>query len=609
MTSTSLQRVSITPVFNRRVLLWLVAFGSLATLLAVLTVVVRNNPGSSADVTVLAEVSSWHAPGLTGFSKVINVTNNWPAVALGSAGIAFLWLLGRTREAFGFAVIGGIVGLAAFAGDLTLGEIVGRSRPLGPAGGPSFPSGHVFGSTVFFGFWGFLAVHFGLNKKLLALMLALLGAMILAVGFVRIYEQAHWPSDVAAGYLLGGLWLLALIPFFLYIQRVSWLFPTKNHEDLSIRACESCRVETSIASTVFLDPERGTATKIYRPPGLVRILYWLAFQARFPYESNIAALHAAQHRRKIAGLLTLHRFGKDLVAPATTAECIHGRCSFVTEFVPGEKVENDEAAREFLGQVAETFAEAGLSVWQVNPRNPHAHTNLIRTPSGDLKIIDLESAIVTLFPAPGQWRSALKRGNVPVFDDIDFERMRRYVAANALALEGTLGPEGVAELRIAVNGAERAIREWKDAEPRIWGRLISRTYRLLDWKAHFQHMMHAMVGANRAAETFLSRGLSRWERDGRLAQPEAASLWARLASVRGSRRPLSPGGAPGAQHGDRRADTGHEERGAVAYLASRPLRHKLLVRLMIDQTAWSLPFGLYRRLHLYRWLAPSAGRG
>ena len=158
---------------------------------------------------------------------------------------------------------------------------------------------------------------------------------------------------------------------------------------------------------------------------MVRLLYWLAFQARFPYESNPEALHAAVYRRKIASLLTVHMFGKELVAHVTSEGCNHGKCSFVTEFVPGEKVENDGPVREFLGQVSKTFAEAGLSVWQVNPRNPHAHTNLIRNPSGDLVIIDLESAVVTLMPSRGQWRSSLRQGNLPIFDDIDFGRLRQ----------------------------------------------------------------------------------------------------------------------------------------------------------------------------------------
>ena len=637
-------------VIRHRVILWLAAVGTLVTLLTLLSLAIKNEPTPSQDQTILDWVIGRDAPLIAGFFEGINfLTSNLPAMGLGLAGIAFLWLLGMTREAFGFALVGGIVGIVAFGGDYTLGEFVGRSRPL-EMGSESFPSGHTFGSTVFFGFWGFLAVYFGLKKKLLVPLLILLAALILAVGFARIFEQAHWPSDVAAGYLLGVLWLLLLIPFFLYIQRVSWLSIPKRDEDLTVRACETCRVEKSIASTVVLDPERGTATKVYSPPGVVRLLYWLAFQARFPYENNRAALQAARHRRRIAGLLTSHRFGKDLVAPVTTVECMHGQCSFVTEFVPGEKVMNDEPAKLFLGQVAETFAEAGLSVWQVNPRNPHAHTNLIRTPDGDLKIIDLESAVVTPIPAPGQWRSALKRGTFPVFDDIDFERLRHYVTANGSALAVSLGPAGMAELSDAVDLGEEAIRSWKDAEPRVWGRLISRVYRLLDWKGSFLHLKHALAGAGGAAEVFLNRGIDRWEAEGRLEPSQTAELRTHLASgeahqafrhlgahlilsvaimvpvpglrsaarfawtlafwlrVQGSRL-LRGASAPAG-----RASNIHSPLvmllalvpsfGAVAYLAARPLRQKPLIRLMLDQTGQKLPFHLYARMRLGRLLAP-----
>jgi len=44
--------------------------------------------------------------------------------------------------------------------------------------------------------------------------------------------------------------------------------------------------------------------------------------------------------------------------------------------------------------------------------------------------------------------------------------------------------------------------------------------------------------------------------------------------------------------------------GGVAYLASAPMRSKIIVRLMLDQAAWKLPFHLYRRTHIGRWLAP-----
>ena len=65
-----------------------------------------------------------------------------------------------------------------------------------------------------------------------------------------------------------------------------------------------------IASRVVLDQQQGTATKVYRKHFLVRLLYWLAFQAPFPYISNIAALKAARYRRRIAGLITKFYLGR-----------------------------------------------------------------------------------------------------------------------------------------------------------------------------------------------------------------------------------------------------------------------------------------------------------
>ena len=572
---------------------------------------------------------------------------------MGLAGTAFLFLLGKPRVAFAFAVVGAVVGIVAVTGDYTLGEVVGRTRPLADKPVPSFPSGHVFGSTVFFGFSSFLAVQYRLEKKILVPFLAVMALLILAVGPARIYEQAHWPSDVAAGYLLGALWLLILIPSFLYFRRRIWAESshlTEAHSAAIFQIPEEKgrRVERSIGSVVVLDPQEGTARKTYRPPRLVRLLYWLSFQASFPYDSNPAALQAASYRRTIAGLLTVHRFGKDLVAPATGVDCVNGEFQFVTEYVPGPKVENDQATKQFLGQVAETFVEAGLSVWQINPLNPHAHTNLIRNSDGDLKIIDLESAVVTPFLGPGEWRSALRSGNFPVFDDIDFPRLRRYMSANVVALEGSLGPAGVLELTQAVDRCEAAIQCWKEGEPRIWGRFARRVYMLLNWKPFFQRVSGGLAGANQASLAYLNSGIGRWEGEGRLTPTEGEALRSRIGSVEArdalqhlgahlvltaifrfpigsivrlgwtvafwgvyqTRRFVRRGGEPA-----RRASNVHSPLvmaisiipgfGALAYVAARPLRHKLLVRLVLDQIATKLPFKIYRRLHFGQWLARS----
>ena len=400
-----------------------------------------------------------------------------------------------------------------------------------------------------------------------------------------------------------------------------------------------------------LDPERGTATKTYDPPGVVRLLYWLAFQAKFPYEYNQSALDAALYRRKIASALTIHRFGKDLVAGTTAADCALGECTFVTQFIPGEKVENDEPTKLFLGQVAETFAEAGLGVWQINPRNPHAHTNVIRNADGDLIIIDLESAVVTPIPAPGQWRAAMRSGNIPIFDDIDFGRLRSYITDNEGALQQSLGSDGLAQFREDVDLGEVGLRTWQDSEPRIWGKLISRVYRLLDFRGFYNRFTHMLKGADRASENFFNLGIERWESEGRLSPSEAAQLRSQISSGdaqsavhhMGVHLVLSvaivipiPGlrsaarflwtllfwlKALVARNWSRISRRGVKVPnvhtplvmvvalvpaiGGVAYLASPPLRKKTLVRLLLDQAASKMPFKLYTRTRLNRVLAPA----
>jgi undecaprenyl-diphosphatase len=627
------------------------AVGLLAALLAWFTVNVTNDALLPRDQAVLAWVSGWSLPGLSGLLSVVSaLTGAEAGMAYGLVGVSVLLLLGKTRGASVFTIIAMSIGFVSIMGDYTLGEIVDRSRPEAAAAStaPSFPSGHVFGSMVFFGFMAFLAVYHRLEMKLLVPMLAVLGALIILVGPARVHESSHWPTDVAAGYLLGAIWLLILAPVYIYARSTKFLASRAQTPVQMIEDSEVPRMASSIASLVWLDPKQGTASKIYKPPAVVRIIYWLAFQAKFPYIGNRAALEAAGYRRKVASLIAKHRFGKDMVSPVLAVNDRDGKFEFVTEYVAGKEAENDDTAKELLGQISEAFAEAGLSVWQVNPRNPHAHTNLILTADGDYKIIDLESSLATPFLPKGQRLSAMKAGNFPVFDDVDLPRLHGYVAANSEALTASLGAQGVAELEEAAEGLEASIRSWKGGELRIWGRIASLVYRVFNWKGAYQATARAVEGGEQAAQTFLSAGIDRWSSEGRLAPSEAkelntylaspevggalrhlgahmvltaifrfplgsllrlawtATFWARiqLAWLRGRKAPVSAGGSnihnplvmalsliPGF--------------GAVAYLAARPLRRKILVRLMLDQTSMKLPFRLYARLHLGRWLAPS----
>src|SRR5437588_6165288 len=91
---------------------------------------------------------------------------------------------------------------------------------------PSFPSGHVMHYTNFFGLLIYLLATNWHSGKLRNILIAICTALIVCIGPSRIYLGAHWPSDVMAGYIYGGLWFGGLMVLYLRIK--SWIHPLKG---------------------------------------------------------------------------------------------------------------------------------------------------------------------------------------------------------------------------------------------------------------------------------------------------------------------------------------------------------------------------------------------
>ncbi len=95
-----------------------------------------------------------------------------------------------------------------------LKEIIHRPRPdtayahMFHSG--SFPSGHAFGVTIVGGLLAYVALKYlpTVWGRSIAVFLAL---FILLVGLSRLYLGAHYPTDVFAGWLLGGLSVVAIV--------------------------------------------------------------------------------------------------------------------------------------------------------------------------------------------------------------------------------------------------------------------------------------------------------------------------------------------------------------------------------------------------------------
>jgi len=85
----------------------------------------------------------------------------------------------------------------------------------------SFPSGH---STAAFALYGMLAYllidHIrSIVGKIVLILVAVM--LVLGIGTSRVYLGVHYPSDVAAGYLVGFIWLATLIEADLHVRHLA----------------------------------------------------------------------------------------------------------------------------------------------------------------------------------------------------------------------------------------------------------------------------------------------------------------------------------------------------------------------------------------------------
>ena len=147
--------------------------------------------------------------------------------------LAVAWLAGRalrTRDLRPLLMFG-LVTLLLNASVGLVKDAIGRLGPLqlGPAAlqagasaiftdGTIFPSGHTANAVVT---WGVLAWLARRHRKVWALAAGVMGV---SIGLTTIYLGTHWVSDVLAGWVAGGLVLLAvpsLVPVVERLDRIA----------------------------------------------------------------------------------------------------------------------------------------------------------------------------------------------------------------------------------------------------------------------------------------------------------------------------------------------------------------------------------------------------
>jgi len=177
-----------------------------ALLFAADTYLVATRPLLPFDVPIASFVQTFNWGPLTYVFDLINITAGYWQVAVGAA--AVLVLLIWERRAGYLMAIGSVSSLL----DNLIKLWMARQRPtadlvhiLTPAPGYSYPSGH----AVFFTWLSFmlafsLAPHVRPARRWILWTAA--AAVVLLACLARVWAGAHWPSDVAGGFLLGLGW-------------------------------------------------------------------------------------------------------------------------------------------------------------------------------------------------------------------------------------------------------------------------------------------------------------------------------------------------------------------------------------------------------------------
>ena len=177
---------------------------------AALAVAVHLSPTLPGDVTLAHLAQGWRPPFLDGLLRGVSLIGYGPvALAISLLAAVGLYTLGRRRDAV-FAV----ATLLGDAAAVVLKVVVARPRPEAAFAQEltfSFPSGHATHTFIFYGYLIVVVAALPLSATWRRVMQVALVLLIALTGLSRVYLGAHWPSDVAGGWLLGALLLWALL--------------------------------------------------------------------------------------------------------------------------------------------------------------------------------------------------------------------------------------------------------------------------------------------------------------------------------------------------------------------------------------------------------------
>jgi undecaprenyl-diphosphatase len=161
------------------------------------------------DESVTKFVVSFRSDALTSyfrFATDLGDRNAYIIIAIVLAGYYFF-----KNRSWKFILQTTLVLLLATFSNIVLKKVFNRARPslehLVTVNTLSYPSGHAMSAMAFYGFLIYLCVRYSMRRWVQILLITLLVIVVLSIGVSRIYLGVHYPSDVAAGFIGGLIWV------------------------------------------------------------------------------------------------------------------------------------------------------------------------------------------------------------------------------------------------------------------------------------------------------------------------------------------------------------------------------------------------------------------